>query len=96
MIVVRIMLKVKPESQTHFARAIRENIRESRKFEGCQHFDLFSHNHEEHSYLLYQEWESQASFDAFRKSDYFEQSGREIIQLLEAKPEAAYYHSQRL
>lgn len=96
MIVVRIMLKVKPELQTQFAAAMRANIDESRKFEGCQNFDIFSHNQEANSYLLFQEWESQDCFDAFRNSDYFKESGGELFPLLDGNPDAAYYQSSRI
>jgi quinol monooxygenase YgiN len=84
MIVVRIMLKVKPELQTQFTTAMRDNIQEARKFEGCQNFDIFSHKQEVNSYLLYQD------------SDYFKQSGGELFPLLDGNPDAAYYQSSRI
>lgn len=95
MILVRINLKVKSESHGQFAKVMRENIQKSREFAGCQSFDLLSHN-QANSYMLYQEWESQEAFDAFRNSDYFKQSGGELFPLLDGNPDAAYYQAAPL
>lgn len=93
MIVIRVLMNVKPQDRAVFASMMHEDIIESRKFEGCVRFDLFSDPADPNAFLLYEEWDSLAAFDAYRHSDYLKERGAQIFPLLSQPPQSAYYEA---
>lgn len=96
MILVRILLKVKPENQLQFISTMSEDTAVSRGYAGCQRFDLFQDVSDDCAFVLYEEWASQPEFDAYRQSDYLKERGGAIFPLLDGSPDTAYFEASIL
>ncbi|MEX1366268.1 MAG: putative quinol monooxygenase [Nannocystaceae bacterium] len=90
--IIRVIIKIKPESWTTFEEiANHELVEVPKQFAGCLRFAYWSSVANPTEVLLYEEWESAETFKAYRESDYFKELGGKLFPLLEGKPDAAYY-----
>ncbi|MFK7802042.1 MAG: putative quinol monooxygenase [Anaerolineae bacterium] len=93
--IIRVLLTVKPEEKEAFithlnqeAAAVKQN------FSGCEKFGLFIDATDENGFLLYEEWESQQHFNAYRESDLFKQNGAKLFPMMAGKPDSAYFSAE--
>lgn len=91
MIVVRVLVQVKPENKTSFVDLMKNDVTTTQDFDGCVHFEVYQDIKSDDTFVLYEEWENQTKFDAYRNSDYFKELGGQIFPLLEGSPNSAYY-----
>lgn len=96
MLVIRVLLNVQPENQSRFIELIKEDRAASQQFEGCNHWEVYSDTTDPNNYLIYEEWETQAQFDAYKASDHFKQIGPKIFPLIAGDPNSAYYAASAL
>jgi quinol monooxygenase YgiN len=94
---IRVELRAKPEKQARLVAALAAEAREvPHRFEGCERYAVFVHPDDECRILLYEEWSDAGAFDAYRESDFFEQSGRTLFPMVDGPPDSAYYESVRV
>ena len=92
MIVIRVLLKVKPEETKALSKFLFVEAAEvPTKFVGCKLFKLFADPADENSFLLYEEWESLDDFNVYKNSAYFAENGEQIFPKLAEKPNSTYY-----
>ena len=94
MIVIRVKVQVKPETKTDFVSAMKASIAISSEFEGCQHFGVYEDISDENTLILYEEWNNQTNFDAYKASAHFEESGKVLFALMDGKPDSAYFNAE--
>ena len=95
MIVIRVVLKVKPEHLQDFRKLAAVEGAAGRVREGCAEYAFFEDVGDSGRVLLYEEWESDAAFDAYKASPEFADNGKRIFPLLEGKPSSAYYRADK-
>ena len=96
MYVIRVRLEVRPDAKASFeahARAEAEDV--PRRFAGCLGYAFHARVGSATSFLLYEEWEDRAAFEAYRGSAYFTEVGSRLRPLLSAPPDGAYYVAER-
>jgi len=91
MMVIRVKVQVKPENKASFIDVMTESIGISSQFDGCLNFDLYQDINNENALMLYEEWETADDFDAYKKSDHFQESGKLLFPLMDGKPDSAYF-----
>lgn len=97
MFVVRVALRVKPEVIASFQLHAEQESREvPQRFEGCQRYAFHARVADAEAFLLYEEWSSRESFEAYRTSDYFNSVGARLRPMLSAAPDSAYYSAERV
>lgn len=94
MMVIRVKVQVKPENRAKFIQTMQESIHVSMEFDGCLHFNLYEDIADENTLLLYEEWETQGHFDAYKSSKHFRESGKVLFPLMNGKPDSAYYQAE--
>jgi quinol monooxygenase YgiN len=97
MFVVRVKLRVKPEVLGSFRQhAEQESHEVPQRFEGCHAYAFHGQVADDEAFLLYEEWSSRESFEAYRTSDYFGSVGSRLRPMLSAPPDSAYYTAERV
>ena len=96
MIVIRVLFKIQASASQTFASLIQEDLSTTRQMPGCRHFGLFADPSEPHTYLLYEEWESLADFEAYKQSEAFQANSAKIFPLMDGKPSSAYFQAEIL
>ncbi len=96
MIVIRVKVSVKPENKSDFINVMQDSIAISREFDGCQHFGLYQDVMDDTTLILYEEWETQAQFDAYKASDHFKESGKQLFALMNGAPDSAYFNAEMI
>ncbi len=94
MIVIRVLLEVQPEKQQDLVQFMHNSVTVSNRFEGCAKYNLYQDIGAENTFLLYEEWETQEQFDAYKASDHFKESGRVLFPLLVGTPDSLYFDAQ--
>lgn len=93
MIIVRVLVKIQPQHKNEFVQLMNDDLEDTMKFEGCKHFALYEDTQNENGFILYEEWESQANFDAYRTSEYFKARGGQLFPLMDGTPDSQYYQA---
>lgn len=97
MVVIRVLVNVKPEASDAFVdHAKREMTEVKQKFAGCERFALYGDLVKENTFLLYEEWQTQENFDAYRTSVYFQQNGEKLYAMMADTPDSAYFTAEAL
>jgi quinol monooxygenase YgiN len=96
MMVIRVKMPVTAETKGTFIAAMQNDITASRQFEGCMQFDLYEDTADENMLLLYEEWETQSHFDAYRTSEHFAASGKVLFPLIHGTPDTAYFDATKV
>ena len=96
MVVIRVKVEVGAENRMVFLENSNNEVPKARQFAGCLNYGWYQELGQEGSFLLYQEWDTQANFDAFRTSAFFKANGDRVFPLLLGKPETAYFDAQTL
>jgi autoinducer 2-degrading protein len=72
MFVLVVSLRVKPDKDQQFLRAIEANAAASRRDEpGCRRFDVLRDNADPNHYVLYEMYDDEAAFQAHRNMPHF-------------------------
>lgn len=96
MVIARIGMSVARENVDRFLEAMEHNVHVSKAFPGCSEFALLQDPTDPGGFILYQEWEDEDSFAAYRGSEHMAQTGPQIFPLLSQEPDVAYYHATPL
>ncbi|MBX3081801.1 MAG: antibiotic biosynthesis monooxygenase [Anaerolineae bacterium] len=96
MIVIRVTFKINPTERVNLLPYLQQNSTESRQFAGCLNYGFYQDTGDENTFLLYEEWDTQANFDAFKGSANFKASGDVLFPLMVGKPESVYYAANTL
>lgn len=94
MIVIRVKINVTSEAKPQFLHVMKDSIAISRDFDGCLHFGVYEDVTDENTLILYEEWETQAHFDAYKSSEHFDKSGKQLFPLMNGKPDSAYFTAE--
>ena len=96
MLVIRVELKVKPEEKTNFVEFVKGHNAESKEFEGCLWFETYRSLSQEDTFVIYEEWQSQETFDVYKNSDLFKRSMQTFGAMFAGPPNSAYYSAESL
>lgn len=96
MIVIRVMFRIQAEHSSQFSELIQADLAQARKMPGCLHFGLFADPTDAQAFLLYEEWASQADFEAYKNSDAFKANSARIFPLMDGRPASAYFAAEVL
>jgi quinol monooxygenase YgiN len=96
MIVIRVALTFNPSERTTMLTYMQTHLKESRAFTGCLNYGLYQDIADENRFLLYEEWDTQANFDAYKASEAFKTSGEVLFPLMVGTPDSVYYSASVL
>lgn len=93
--IIRVQVNVKPEKKEAFiAHLNQEAVTVKQEFKGCEKFGLFVDTTDNNGFLLYEEWQSQELFNAYRESGLFKQNGAKLFPMMAGKPDSAYFAAE--
>ncbi len=93
MIVIRVNTNVKPEKRSEFVAAVQQETAPSKEFVGCVSYVWSENVLKPNQFSLYEEWETQDAFHAYKNSEHFQQIGKAVFPLLVEHPESSYYEA---
>lgn len=96
MMVIRVVLKVKPEQEAAFTGFVADESAAVRKLDGCVRYELFKATGAEHTYLLYEEWAGQEAFDAFKAGPMLKKSFEVLGPMMDGPPDSAYFAAKKV
>lgn len=96
MIVVRVAFQVEEGSLSSFREHAKQEGVAARAQPGCAEYSFFEDVAQPGRVLLYEEWESQAAFDAYKASSAFADNAKVLFPLIVGKPSSAYYQAERV
>lgn len=96
MIVIRVAVTVKPEEKLNFVNLMQQETTEVKQFAGCERFNLYTDIVDENTFLLYEEWQTLADFEAYKNSDLFKQNGAKLFPMMSGAPDSAYFQAEML
>jgi len=96
MMVIRVVMKIKPASDSAFRSYFAEETRAVQALPGCQRYELFAAAEQPGAYLLYEEWASAEAFDAYRNGPTLKKSFEVLGPMLDGPPDSAYYSGARV
>jgi quinol monooxygenase YgiN len=70
---------------------MREKTADIKSFAGCLMVGVYRDIADEFTFLLYEEWDTNENFDAYRQSSLFQAEREKILPWLIAKPDAAHF-----
>ena len=94
MMVIRVVVKVKPDQEEAFQNYIQEEALAVRKMAGCDRYAFYADTTEPQTYLLYEEWASAEAFDAYKQSPALKKSFEVLGPMMAGPPDSAYFAAQ--
>lgn len=95
MYVIRVALRVREDALEQFEEQARAEARDvPARFGGCLRYGFHESVGDAGAFLLYEEWATRESFEAYRKSAYFTEVGGRLRPLLAEPPDSAYYDAE--
>lgn len=94
MVIIRIRISSKPDQSKALEQIMNEQSPKVREQAGCVTFELFRSAEQPDQYLLYEEWQNRASFEAYKDSEPFNAIGAALPPTLAGKPDSAYYEGE--
>lgn len=91
MIIIHVQVKIKPEKRSKFLEIARQEAEQARTLQGCIRYEWMGDVNGDDTFTVYEEWETQADFDAYKQSDYFKQLNNVFAALVAAAPDSHYY-----
>ncbi|XXQ68817.1 putative quinol monooxygenase [Neisseriaceae bacterium B1] len=79
MIVVYAHCHVLPENQAEFEVLARRFVTESRRHQGCVHYDCARHTEQQNTYAFVEKWASLDDLNAHLSSDFFQANGATLV-----------------
>ena len=71
---------------------LRDLVENSRREPGCRLYEVFRAAETPGTYLIFEKYDDEAALDAHRASEHFQRSGKNGIQPIAQRREAALYH----
>ena len=97
MFTVRVAVRTRPDRREPFMSQLKKEEREvPTRFEGCTRFAVYNDPSDPDSTFIYEEWSTKDAFDRYRSSEYFNDSGKILLPLIDGAPDSAYYESERV
>jgi quinol monooxygenase YgiN len=93
-IIIRVAMNVQGENREKFLGLLGQEAKEVRQLEGCLKFNIFEDVSSENALFLYEEWQSLESFNTYRNSAAFKETGQHLFPLIDGKPDSAYYSAE--
>lgn len=94
MVIIRIRISSKPEQREVLEQVLNRESVNIREQAGCLTFELFRSTEQPNQFLLYEEWQDKASFEAYKNSEPFQAIGKALPPMLAGKPDSAYYEGE--
>ena len=91
MIVIHVQVQISADQAPKFVEAAQRDTLKGAAFAGCRSYRWSQDLNTPHSYILTEEWETRADFDAFKASEYFRDMGAILMPMLAGAPGSAYY-----
>ncbi|WP_343485554.1 antibiotic biosynthesis monooxygenase family protein [Allomuricauda sp. d1] len=83
-------VQVRKGKQNEFMEIMSGLINRVRRDQGCKRFEIFTHDHEEHTYSFYAIWDTYRDFKKYLRSDEFSMMLL-AFKLLRKNPEIQYF-----
>ncbi len=96
MFIARIELRIEPAARDAFRRYAAAEAVTARQLAGCVQYAFLEDVGDPLRVLLYEEWSTRATFDAYRGSSLFAAAGATLRPMLTEPPKSAYYESDDL
>ncbi len=94
--IVRVLFNVKSESVSQVRAYVREHAAEGASFPGNVTYAFRQDPEEPRRWLLFEEWEDESAFDAYKRSEHFAAASRALGPLMDGPPATAYYRGERV
>jgi quinol monooxygenase YgiN len=92
MVVIFVWATPKEAKAPAFELALEEIARAARQLPGCLSYQwYYAATPQPSQYIIYGEFDAQASFDAYLRSDVVKHIGQQLLPLLEGKPTYKHY-----
>jgi len=91
MIIRLVKMTFRPEESKRFLSLYKRVHPKILEVPGCHSVELLHEIMEEHAYTTYSLWENHDALDAYRQSDFFKATWREVRQMLRTKALAISY-----
>lgn len=89
--VVRVRLHIPLNKRDSFLSQIHKTATAVRERDGCIRFDVLEDTVDQNAFMLYEEWSSRTTLEAYKASQQFADAGAVLFPMLEGKPDSAYY-----
>ncbi len=96
MFIVRITFSVKPEEVSNLKGAAQSCIEHGTKAQGCLAYEFLKVVNGNQGYVLYEEWESQKDFEAYKASPDFKRVGDILTPFLAGIPVNTYFKGDKI
>ncbi len=96
MVLIHVSVITREDTANIFESRLREIVTEARTTEGCVKYEWYHVSNSATRYVIYGEFDSEANFEAYLNSDVVKRIGKELIPLLEVKPEFKHYQANIL
>lgn len=96
MIVIHVQANVNADRRADFIVQANKDAQVSRGFPGCVKFNWSEDIEQPNTFQLYEEWESQPAFEAYRTSEDFKRVGERLFPMIVGEPKTAYYNASAL
>lgn len=91
MMVIRVVVDVKADSVDAFIAHLNVEAPKVRELAGCLRYQLFRDPSEPTRFLLYEEWATEAAFEAYRSSELLSQSFAVLGPMMAGPPDSQYF-----
>lgn len=88
MIVRVVKMTFREDQLSKFFTLFEQQKTQIKGFDGCLHLELLQDIKDPRICFTYSHWDSEASLNTYRQSDFFQETWRQTKALFEAKPEA--------
>ncbi|RYZ23756.1 MAG: antibiotic biosynthesis monooxygenase [Chitinophagaceae bacterium] len=83
-----VKMVFRPEEAEAFLTYFESRKERIRGFDGCRHLELWRDHRDPRLFFTYSHWDSEAHLDAYRKSEFFDETWRETKARFAEKAEA--------
>jgi heme-degrading monooxygenase HmoA len=83
-----VKMTFRDECRNHFITFFEERKSTIRGFEGCTYLELWQDVHNPNVFFTHSNWESEAYLNAYRNSDFFEETWKATKAMFEEKAQA--------
>ncbi|MBO6933395.1 MAG: antibiotic biosynthesis monooxygenase [Deltaproteobacteria bacterium] len=91
MMVIRVVVDVKVDSVDAFIAHLNVEAPKVRELAGCLRYQLFRDPSEPTRFLLYEEWSTEAAFEAYRSSELLSRSFAVLGPMMAGPPDSQYF-----
>lgn len=81
------VIKAKEEHQTEVLEVLQNMVKETRKEEACEHYNLHQGIEDKNQFVFYEIWKSKEGLDQHNQQPYIQAFGALIDEKLQEKPQ---------